>query len=99
MNSSAVHVPEYWARAKRALARRDPVLAFIMHAHPGVSMNGRGDPFHTLARSITGQQISVKAADSVWSRICALSTIEPTAVLKHDLKALAACGLSQRKAE
>lgn len=99
MNPPAVRVPEYWVRAKRTLARRDPVLDLIMRAHPGAPMSTRGDSFRTLARSIAGQQISVKAADSVWARVCALSAIEPAALLKHDLKSLAACGLSQRKAE
>ena len=57
--------PEYWDRAKRALARRDPVMGAIMRQHPGVYMMVRGEPFMTLARAICGQQISVKAAQSV----------------------------------
>jgi len=52
----------YWIRAKRALARADPVLARIIRAHPRIALEPRGEPFHTLARSIVGQQISVKAA-------------------------------------
>jgi DNA-3-methyladenine glycosylase II len=61
---------------------------------------GRGEAFTTLARSIVGQQISVKAADSVWQRfleICPKCT--PAQVLKAGPDALAACGLSKRKAE
>src|SRR5262245_31097664 len=91
--------PEYWTRAKRILARRDPVLHCVIQAHPEVMLSSRGDAFKTLARSIVGQQISLKAADSVWARVCALTAIEPEALLKHELAALAACGLSQRKAE
>ena len=91
--------PEYWSRAKRALARRDAVLARIIRAHPRISLVRRGEPFKTLARSIVGQQISVKAAESVWNRVLALA---PEATPQQILKArrrLAGCGLSQRKAE
>ena len=63
MNAAAT-APEFWLRAKRALARRDPVLAQIMRAHPRIALARRGEPFFTLARSIVGQQISVKAAQS-----------------------------------
>ena len=60
--------PEYWNRAKRALARRDPVMAKVIRAHPKIFLARRGEPFLTLARAIVGQQISVKAAQSVWDR-------------------------------
>jgi DNA-3-methyladenine glycosylase II len=93
-------VPDYWVRAKRALARRDPVMAGIIRAYPRVALRSRGDPFHTLARSIVGQQISVKAADTVWARFCAAApTIAPAAVLALGLPRLRACGLSGRKAQ
>ena len=93
-------VPEYWLRAKRALARRDPVMAGIIRAHPRIGLRSRGDPFLTLARSIVGQQISVKAADSVWARlVAAMPAVAPTAVHALDLPRLRACGLSGRKAE
>jgi len=35
--------PDYWDRAKRVLAKRDPVMAGIMRAHPKVFMMQRGD--------------------------------------------------------
>jgi DNA-3-methyladenine glycosylase II len=92
--------PEYWLRAKRALARRDPVLAGIMRARPRIALQSRGDPFHTLARSIVGQQISVKAAQSVWNRLaCAVPVVAPDAVAALRLRRLRACGLSGRKSE
>jgi DNA-3-methyladenine glycosylase II len=93
--------PEYWDRAKRALARRDPVMGAIMRAHPGVYMMVRGEPFMTLARAICGQQISVKAAQSVWDRVCVCleQKISPEAVVAADRKNLRACGLSDRKTE
>jgi DNA-3-methyladenine glycosylase II len=93
-------VPEYWQRAKRALARRDPVMAGIMRAYPRIAMRSRGDPFHTLARAIVGQQISVKAADTVWGRFCAAApTLAPAEVVVLDPQRLRVCGLSGRKTE
>jgi len=93
--------PEYWDRAKRALAKRDRVMAGIMKRHPKVFMMRRGEAFMTLARAICGQQISVKAAQSVWNRIvaCLEEKITPEAVIAKDRKKLRACGLSDRKTE
>jgi DNA-3-methyladenine glycosylase II len=92
--------PEYWLRAKRALAGRDPVLAAIMRERPRIALQSRGDPFQTLARSIVGQQISVKAAQSVWNRFaCAVPVVAPDAVAALHLRRLRACGLSARKSE
>ena len=93
--------PEYWDRAKRALARRDPVMGAIMRQHPRVYMMVRGEPFMTLARAICGQQISVKAAQSVWNRVCVCleQKITPEAVVASNRKNLRACGLSDRKTE
>ncbi len=92
--------PEYWDRAKRALARRDPVMAAIMRRHPKVFMMRRGEPFMTLARAIVGQQISVKAAQSVWDRFVAcVGEVHPGAVLAQPRPLLRACGLSDRKTE
>jgi DNA-3-methyladenine glycosylase II len=92
--------PDYWDRAKRALARRDPVMAAIMRRHPKVFMMRRGEPFMTLARAIVGQQISVKAAQSVWDRLTAcVGEMTPEGVLSRPRPELRACGLSDRKTE
>ena len=91
--------PEYWSRAKRALVRRDEVLAGIIRAHPRIALARRGEPFKTLARSIVGQQISVKAAESVWNRVLVLAPEATPAQMLKARRRLCACGLSQRKAE
>jgi DNA-3-methyladenine glycosylase II len=92
--------PEYWDRARRSLARRDPVMAGIMRAHPRISLVRRGEPFLTLARAIVGQQISVKAAQSVWDRVLAcVGEVTPQNVLSRPRPELRACGLSDRKTE
>jgi DNA-3-methyladenine glycosylase II len=92
--------PEYWTRAKRALARRDPVMGGIMRTHPKVFMARRGEPFLTLARAIVGQQISVKAAQSVWDRlVVCVGDVTPEGILARPRPQLRACGLSDRKTQ
>jgi DNA-3-methyladenine glycosylase II len=92
--------PEYWDKAKRALARGDPVMGAIIRAHPKVFLAKRGEPFMTLARAIVGQQISVKAAQSVWDKVCAcVGEVTPKSVLAKERPVLRACGLSDRKTE
>ena len=48
----------------------------------------RGEPFYTLARAIVGQQISVKAAQSVWERFVALTSGSGKRLLPADVLAL-----------
>ena len=92
--------PHYWDRARRALARRDPILRVIIRRHPGIALQSRGDPFQTLARSIVGQQISVTAADSVWARLLRVApAMRPEEVVAARRRRLLAAGLSQRKSE
>jgi len=92
--------PAYWPKARRALAAADPVLGRIIRQHPRIALVSRGDPFATLARSIVGQQISVKAADAVWSRLAAACPdMTPRAILRRRATTLRACGLSERKVE
>lgn len=94
--------PDFWLKAKRELARNDPVLAKIIRAYPRVSIERRGEPFYTLARSIVGQQISVKAAQSIWNRVAALApAMQPAEIiaLRARKRRLKAAGLSDRKVE
>jgi len=92
--------PDYWEKAKRSLSRRDPVMGGIMRRFPKVHITPRGDPFHTLARAIVGQQISVKAAQSVWNKFSLLvENVTPQKVLAKKRPQLRACGLSDRKVE
>src|SRR5436309_13014366 len=89
--------PDYWDRAKRALARKDPVMAAIIRSRPKVFLARRGEPFVTLARAIVGQQISVKAAQSVWDKVwlCA-GAGTPQSVLTRKSSYLRACGRWKR---
>jgi DNA-3-methyladenine glycosylase II len=92
--------PNYWQQASTELAQADPVMAAMVARYAGTTLVSRGDPFSTLARSIVGQQISVKAADSVWARfVAALPAVTPAGVLAISPELLRACGLSARKVE
>lgn len=92
--------PAYWKSACAELAADDPVMAALIARYPDCVLGTRGDPFQTLARAIVGQQISVKAADSIWARFEALAeTVAPERIAAIDLDTLAACGLSRRKVE
>jgi DNA-3-methyladenine glycosylase II len=93
-------LPDYWPRATSELATDDPLMAELVARYDGVGLASRGDAFGTLARSIVGQQISVKAADAVWRRFsAALPAVTPAAVLATGAAGLAGCGLSARKTE
>jgi DNA-3-methyladenine glycosylase II len=92
--------PIYWLKAKRTLAAGDPVMARIIERHPRVHLVSRGDAFTTLARSIVGQQISVKAAQAVWDRLLGVCPeFGPEPLLRKTAPALRAAGLSERKVE
>lgn len=92
--------PAYWQEATRHLMKRDRVMKKLIPQHAGVSLKSRGDAFGTLARSVVGQQISVKAAQSVWDRFALLSeTMVPEQLLKLKVDDMRAAGLSARKVE
>jgi DNA-3-methyladenine glycosylase II len=90
--------PVYWETAKAYLSTRDEILGRIINEYHGEMLSPSGDAFYTLARSIVGQQISVKAAASVWRKLeYALPQITPQAALSASEQALRECGLSAAK--
>ena len=93
--------PDYWDAAVAHLMRRDRIMKRLIPKFPNISLVSRGNPFMTLARSIVGQQISVKAAESVWQRHLLECGKRPTpaSVQKAGVEKLRAAGLSGRKAE
>ena len=92
--------PAYWEEACKHLAKKDRVMRRLIPQFGDVCLESRGDAFVTLARSIVGQQISVKAAQSVWDRFASLSkSLTPANVLKFKVDDMRASGLSARKVE
>ena len=91
-------MPIYWKQAKQELAEQDDVMRQLMQQAGEATLNSRGDAFTTLARSIVSQQISVKAAESVWQRVIAeVPQITAQAIYASNIDLLRSCGLSQRK--
>lgn len=82
-----------------ALAAREPgfARALDLAGYPEPRIRQRG--YATLLRTIVGQQVSVAAAASVWSRLEALlgEGLPPDALLEADFDALRGCGLSRQK--
>ena len=91
--------PVYWKKAKRTLSRRDSILRKIIKKYKKGFLTTRNNPFFSLCRTIVGQQISTKAADSIWYKFkkkCK-NNINPTMVLKISSKNLKNSGLSRQK--
>ncbi len=101
---AGIVTPAYWDDACRHLSKRDRVMKKLIPKFGEGRLQSRGDAFTTLARSIVGQQISVKAAQSVWDRFAALMTepstrLRPSAVIGLEVEAMRGAGLSARKVE
>ncbi len=95
-----VFTPDYWEEACKHLMKKDRVMKRLIPQHGDACLQTRGDAFTTLARSIVGQQISVKAAQSVWERFAQLpKKMTPANVLKLKVDDMRAAGLSARKVE
>jgi len=93
------HPPAYWQKAKKVLSKRDSVLRKIIKKHNKGFLTTRNNPFFSLCRTIVGQQISTKAADSIWFKIekkCK-KKINPNTILKINSRKLKNAGLSRQK--
>ena len=93
--------PDDYARARRLLLRRDPILAALIKKHGpcGLAAAQRTDHFTALVRAITGQQLSTKAAATIFGRLSGLMPggMTPeglTAVTDEQLRAV---GMSRQK--
>ncbi len=100
IEASGLASPGYWVDARKHLMKKDRVMKRLIPQLGDGTLQSRGDAFSTLARSIVGQQISVKAAQTVWDRFAALpQAITPGDVLKLKIDDMRAAGLSVRKVE
>ena len=92
--------PAYWDDACKHLMKKDRVMKRLIPQFGDATLQTRGDAFTTLARSVVGQQISVKAAQTVWDRFAKLPRkVTPANVLKLKVDDMRAAGLSARKVE
>ncbi len=91
--------PPYWQTACAELAACDPMMADLITTFKRPLLSSKSSAFEILCRAIVGQQISVKAADSVWSRLKEkLGEITPRSVVHRRYDTLCRCGLSRGKA-
>ncbi|MCV2348859.1 DNA-3-methyladenine glycosylase 2 family protein [Paucibacter sp. Y2R2-4] len=97
--------PDYWDEACRHLVKRDRVMKKLIPQFGEARLQGRSDAFTTLARSVIGQQISVKTAQAAWEKFAGLMSasssarVQPAAVLALPEGALKGIGLPARKIE
>ena len=98
MNKKINKSPSFWQKAKKTLSNKDKKLSKIIKSYPDDFLFSKSDPFFTLARSIVGQQISVKAAQAVWDRLkFKVSKISPKVIIKAHSSTLKSVGLSRQK--
>jgi DNA-3-methyladenine glycosylase II len=96
----ALATPYFWEEACKHLVKKDRVMKRLIPQFGDACLQTRGDAFVTLARSIVGQQISVKSAQTVWDRFALLPRkMTPANVLKLKVDDMRAAGLSVRKVE
>lgn len=81
------------------LARREPAFAAALAdaGYPAPRVSERG--FVTLLRTIVGQQVSLKAASSMWTKLQAAvgDCVDPANILAASDEALRGAGLSRQK--
>ena len=94
------HAPAYWAEACKYLVKKDRVMRRLIPQFSAEALQTRGDPFATLARSIVGQQVSVKSAAATWKRFSALLIeMTPAHLLRLKVDDMRGAGLSARKVD
>lgn len=99
-SSVQIYTPDYWEEACKHLSKKDRVMKRLIPKFGDACLESRGDAFTTLARSIVGQQISVKAAQTVWDKFAVLPRkLTPASVLKLKVDDMRGAGLSARKIE
>ena len=93
------HPPVYWLKGKRMLSKKDPIIRKIIKKYNRGFLTTKNNPFFSLCRTIVGQQISTKAADSIWHKFekkCK-KNISPKTILKIPSRNLKSAGLSRQK--
>ena len=91
--------PTYWNKAKVILSKKDKVMKKLINNYKDGALVTRNDVFFSLCKSIIGQQISVAAANSVFSKFekCCKGKINAKNVNKLSTQSLKRCGLSRQK--
>lgn len=94
-----------WSDARRALAGRDPRVDILLKSAGPCTLKPQRAHFETLCHSIVSQQLSTKAAATIWGRLrLALmeqgpngKNVEPGLLKKLPDPTLRSCGVSTQK--
>ena len=88
-----------WDKAVTDLSKNDNIIAKIITDYPRERMEMKNDTLHTLVRSVVGQQISVKAADTIWNRLdeACNNSITENNLLELSIEDMRKTGLSNTK--
>jgi DNA-3-methyladenine glycosylase II len=99
MKTNDKTTPHYWQDGCRYLSERDKTIAAIIHNYKGEVLTSKGEAFYTLARAIVSQQISTKAANTIWERFSVLcnGTPYPAIILGLEDEQMRGAGLSASK--
>ena len=95
-------VPTYWHKAKNYLSKKDKTMSRLIKSYQSpseITLTSRKDIFFSLCKSIIGQQISIAAANSVFSKFrkkCK-GKINAKMISKLSFSQLKSCGLSRQK--
>ncbi len=91
--------PAYWNKAKITLSKKDKVMKKLINQYRDGALITRNDVFFSLCKSIIGQQISVAAANSVFSKFekSCKGRINVKNVDRLSAQTLKKCGLSRQK--
>ena len=92
--------PRWWEKSKVYISKKDKVMAKLIKTYKGY-LTTRNNFFYSLTRSIVSQQISVAAANSVFTKFekkCK-GRVNPKTVSKLSIAPLRKCGLSRLKAK
>ena len=95
-------VPTYWHKAKNYLSKKDKIMSRLIKSYQSpseITLTSRKDVFFSLCKSIIGQQISIAAANSVFSKFrkkCK-GKINAKMISKLSFSQLKSCGLSRQK--
>jgi 3-methyladenine DNA glycosylase/8-oxoguanine DNA glycosylase len=89
----------YGEKEIQYLKKKDKKLGAAIHRTGMIKRRIKPDPFSALVSSVVSQQISNKAADTVWNRLSGLlGNITPGNIARVDLSQIQVCGMSRRKA-
>ena len=90
--------PDYWEEALFYLSERDPVMKRLIERYRHIEFSAHESVIASILRAIVGQQISNKAAATLWMRLCRLKQGRwDSFIMVTPINALRSLGLNPRK--